>query len=54
MKKILKNYAKRKEKKKTKNGYPQAQEAFEKEQAQEEVIRQLADKLCSSYTHSYF
>jgi hypothetical protein len=28
----LKNYAKRKEKKKAQNGYPQAQKAFEKEQ----------------------
>jgi hypothetical protein len=27
-----KNYAKRKEKKKAQNGYPQTQEAFEKEQ----------------------
>jgi len=28
----IKNYAKRKEKKKEQNGYSQAQEAFEKEQ----------------------
>lgn len=28
---LKKNYAKRKEKKKTQNGYPQTQKAFEKE-----------------------
>lgn len=31
-------YAKRKKKKKKQNGYSQAQEAFEKEPSQEEVI----------------
>jgi hypothetical protein len=30
--KKIENYAKRKEKKETQNGYPQTQEAFEKEQ----------------------
>jgi hypothetical protein len=48
-----KNYAKRKEKKETQNGHPQAQEAFEKEQAQEEVIR-VSELSCSCYTHSHF
>jgi hypothetical protein len=52
--KKFKNYAKRKEKKKEQNGYPQAQEAFEKEQTQEEVIRLLSDCSCSSYTHFHF
>jgi hypothetical protein len=52
--KKFKNYAKRKEKKKEQNGYPQAQEAFEKEQTQEEVIRLLSDYSCRAIHISFF